>query len=257
MSFNPYESPETVGKSPEPKPGKRKFTLVELLVVIGVIAILIGLLLPARRGAGEAARRSICNGNLRQIATALHNYQSEHKTLPPAYTVDADGKPLHSWRTLLLPYLEQQPLYDKIDLTKPWDDPANKAAFETDLQIYRCPSTNCPASYTTYLAVVTSGGCFQGTEPTALADVTDRQDLTLMVVEVGSERAVHWMSPRDANEELILNRGTASKLPHQQGAQAACVDGSTRFLPGDTKPAVLRAMITIAGGDDSVAQAAD
>ena len=185
------------------------------------------------------------------------NYQSIHGALPPAYTVDAEGKPLHSWRTLILPYLEQQSLYDKIDLTKPWDDPANKAAFETNLQIYRCPSANYPASYTAYLAVVAPGGSFEGAEPRALEEITDDHSLTLMVVEVGSDHAVHWMSPRDAGEELVLNRGKASKLPHQQGAQAACVDGSTRFLPGDTKPAALRALISIAGGDDTVAEAAD
>ena len=73
-----------------------------------------------------------CANNLKQIALALRNYESVYHALPPAYTVDAEGKPLHSWRTLILPYLEQQALYDKIDLSKPWDDPANKEAYETD-----------------------------------------------------------------------------------------------------------------------------
>ena len=253
MSVNPYQSPDTAGQPPT----KKGFRLIELLVVVGVIAILIGLLLPARRGSGGASRRSHCSNNLKQIALALHAYHEKHQALPPAFTVDADGKPLHSWRTLILPSLEQQALYDQIDLTKPWDDPVNKVAFATNLQIYRCPAADYPAGHTAYLAVAARGGCFEGLEPRALKSITDNHSLTLMIIEVGSEHAVHWMSPRDASEELILNRGTVSKLPHQQGAQAVCVDGSTRYLPGDTKPAALRAMISIAGGDDSVAQAAN
>src|SRR5262245_6205217 len=82
------------------------FTLAEFLVVVGIIAVLIAFLLPSIRSGGEAARRAQCTNNLKQIALALYNYEQEHKVLPPAYTVDATGRPLHSWRTLILPYLE-------------------------------------------------------------------------------------------------------------------------------------------------------
>ena len=117
----------------------RGFTLNELLVVVGIIAFLIALLIPATRSARPAARRSQCANNLKQIALALHNYEQAHKALPPAYTVDAEGRPLHSWRTLILPYMEQEPLYRTIDLSKPWDDPANAKALETVVPVYRCP----------------------------------------------------------------------------------------------------------------------
>lgn len=70
-----------------------------------------------------------------------------------------------------------------------------------------------------------------------------------MVVEVDSDHAVHWMSPMDADEALILSLGRSGKLPHRAGFQAACVDGSVRYLEGGTKPATLRAMISIAAGD--------
>ena len=90
------------------------------------LLIVIGLLLPMRRTASEAARRTGCGFNLRGIAQALQVYAKEHGSLPPAYTKDAQGRPLHSWRTLILPYMEEKQLFDTIDLTKPWDDPVEE-----------------------------------------------------------------------------------------------------------------------------------
>ena len=116
--------------SPRRVPLSRRsaFTLIELLVVLLVLAVAVVLFFPPQRMAREAARRTQCKNNLKQIGLALHNYHDEYGAFPPAYTVDADGKPLHSWRTLLLPYLDQRPLYATIDLTKAWDDPANAEA---------------------------------------------------------------------------------------------------------------------------------
>jgi type II secretory pathway pseudopilin PulG len=257
MSLNPYESPDTVGKPPPLKPRGLRSTLLSLLAVVGILAILVALLLPAVRVAREPARRSQCSNNLKQIGLALHMYRDEHGSLPPAYTVDADGKPLHSWRTLILPYLEHQTLYDKIDLSKPWDDPVNKAAFEAQIvPAYHCPSLDIPRQLTTYLAVVAPGGCFRPTETRAFEEITDDRGLTLMVVEVDAEHAVPWMSPSDANEELILSLGEAARPPHSSGGQAACVDGSVRSLPLSLKAETRRALISIDGADDAAAKKA-
>ncbi len=255
MSINPYDSPETASQPAERKPWKMSFTLVELLFVVAVIGVLIALLLPMRRSAGEAARRMSCVNNLKQIAIALHNYQDEYKSLPPTYTVDGSGKPLHSWRTLILPFMEQRALYDKIDLSKPWDDPANKAAYDTRVATYQCPSANvATAGHTTYLAVIDSGSCWPGAQPRRLAEITDDRGLTLMVMEVPPEHAVHWMSPTDATERSILSFGEAKRLPHPGGTQAAFADGHVRFLHKQIKPATLRAAITISGNDDEAAR---
>src|SRR5258708_3361414 len=104
MSANSGNDPEFNDTIPKPGSG-RGVKLVELLAVLSIIGLLIGLLLPAPRSARPAARRAQCNNNLKQIALALQNYEQAHKALPPAYTVDAEGRPLHSWRTLILPYL--------------------------------------------------------------------------------------------------------------------------------------------------------
>lgn len=102
MSVNSGNDPEFNDTVPKPS-SRRRITLVELLVVLSIVAVLIALLLPATRSARPAAHRAMCVNNLRQIALALHNYEQVCKCLPPAYTVDASGRPLHSWRTLILP----------------------------------------------------------------------------------------------------------------------------------------------------------
>ncbi len=250
MSLNPYESPQTA-ETPQMLAPKRRwgFRLVQLLTVVTVIGLLIACLLPTVRRAGPAAHRMQCGNNLKQIGIALHMYADEYGCLPPAYTVDAEGKPLHSWRTLILPFLEQRSLYDKIDLAKPWDDPANRLAYEAEFYVYQCPSAVIPKGHTTYLAVVARGGCFQPTKPRPLAEITDEHDRTLMVIEVPPSRAIHWMSPSDAAEELVLNAAAAEKPAHPSGTQAVFVNGNARFLSAKTKPEILRALISIAGGD--------
>jgi prepilin-type N-terminal cleavage/methylation domain-containing protein len=239
----------------EPRSG-RGFTLGELLLVVAIIAVLIALLLPAvRSGGGPAARRAQCTNNLKQIAVAMHLYEEAHKALPPAYTVDAQGRPLHSWRTLILPYLErQEALYRTIDLSKPWDDPANTKALGRSLPVYRCPEARGAQNNTTYLAIVASNGCLIAGEPRRLADITDAHKSTLMVIEAGEENAVPWMAPVDADASLVIGLGEKTKLHHAGGTNACFVNGGVRFLKTSTAAPVRRALISIAGGDNDVIQ---
>jgi prepilin-type processing-associated H-X9-DG protein len=234
MDDNPYESPHTEGDPPPRQ--KSPFTrwMVQSLVVLAILGILVALLLPAVRSAREPARRAQCLNNLKQIALALHNYASDYECLPPAYTVDADGRPLHSWRTLILPYIEQRALYDTIDLSKPWDDPANQAAFQLMMSAYRCPSVDCPPNHTSYFAVLDPIGCFLPTEPRKWSDIPGAADTVLLVMEVGETHAVPWMSPTDAIEPWLRSPETPNRTPHPGGAQAAFLDGSVQFLPWAT-----------------------
>ncbi len=127
------------------------FTLVELLVVIAIIGMLVALLLPAVQHAREAARRTSCVNNLKQIGLGIAQYQFSKTVYPPSNTDDLfvwdDGGslPNHSWASLILPYLEESRLNDLVNYKISAMDPANQPAAGTVLPIYRCPSYIGPA----------------------------------------------------------------------------------------------------------------
>jgi prepilin-type N-terminal cleavage/methylation domain-containing protein/prepilin-type processing-associated H-X9-DG protein len=138
---------------------KRGFTLIELLVVIAIIAILIALLLPAVQQAREAARRTQCKNNLKQIGLAMHNYHDTFNTLPPGYVtrfanVIVSGEPgLYSWGAMILPQIEQTALYQTLNVGNVTLDvnlstAAGVALLQTPLPGFRCPSDVGPATNT-------------------------------------------------------------------------------------------------------------
>jgi len=228
---------------------RNALTIVEVIVVVIVLLLLAALLLPATRSAPEAARLNSCRNRLKVIFLALYNYHDKHGHFPPAYTVDEEGNRLHSWRTLILPYLEQQPLYDSIDLTKSWDDPVNAEARKILLDCYTCPSTDLEEGMTTYVALVGSDWAFRGETPRSLDEFDDGTSRTLLFVEVDPKRAVHWMSPNDHNEADGLPFDKDSKGVHPGIQQAAYVDGHISSIQQDIDPEVLRGVMTIAGGE--------
>jgi prepilin-type N-terminal cleavage/methylation domain-containing protein/prepilin-type processing-associated H-X9-DG protein len=116
---------------------RRGFTLIELLVVIAIIAVLIALLLPAVQQAREAARRTQCRNNLKQLGLAMHNYLDAHTRLP--LCLNATNKPI-SVHAYMLPFLDQSPLYGLIDFNVNWSSANNAAARATPVPGFLCPS---------------------------------------------------------------------------------------------------------------------
>jgi hypothetical protein len=248
MSENPYASPAPEN-NPAPLKVRWKFSLFHLLSAIAIGCVAIALLLPAPRRGREAARRTQCKNNLKQIGLALHNYHEHYGAFPPAYTVDADGKRLHSWRTLILPYVDQAELFNKIDLSKAWDDPVNAEAAKTQLHAYHCPSAPGPSTHTSYVAIVGADTCFPGAVSKSISGITDGTSNTMLVVEVDPEKSVPWMSPTDVDEQFFLSVGPKSKVSHSGGLHTLLADGSVRFLSYNLDGKVRHALMTIDAGD--------
>ncbi len=220
------------------------------LLICGCFAVLLvaAMLLPSSND-NRSPPRTVCKNNLRQLCLAIYNFETEHGKLPPAFTVDVEGNRLHSWRTLILPFIEETALFETIDLSKPWDDPVNAKAHESSPDLFRCPSSKTPSTLTTYLAIVVPDGSFGSEAPRTFSDFTDGTSQTLMLIEVGQEHAVHWMSPYDADEKIIASIGPETKLAHVGSFQAGYADGSVHNVPIDVSPTLLRKLITAAGDD--------
>src|SRR5271155_4615272 len=131
---------------------RRGFTLIELLVVISIIGVLIALLLPAVQAAREAARRTQCVNNLKQLGLALHSYESASRSFPPGYVsnFDASGNdtgPGWGWPAMLLPQIEQKPLFDGVNFNMPIDDLSNPTTRLMWLTVFLCPSDSAPVAW--------------------------------------------------------------------------------------------------------------
>lgn len=252
MSENAAFRPEPNEIWEEPS-GKR--TVRSWLVGCGIallgMSIVIALLLPGIRTARPAAFQAQCMHHLRSITIAVHNYHNTYGTLPPAYTVDSAGKPLHSWRVLILPFLGEKSLYEQIDLTKPWDDPVNERARQTFLPVYRCPNQRDSETKTPYLAIVGEEYAFSPTRPRDLLEISDGDGLTqtVLLIEAPSNKTVEWMSPHDGGAEAFLGLNENSPVLHKRGGSVAFADGHLGHynltIPLETR----QAFLTISGGE--------
>lgn len=211
--------------------------------------VLVALLLPAVQSAREAARRAQCTNNEKLIALALHNYHSTYDTLPPPAILDRAGKPLLSWRVAILPFIEQQALYNEFHLDEPWDSAHNKTLIGRMPTTYACPSRRDPEPGTTNYRVFTGkGAAFDQPEGTKFTDVTDGPATTLGVVE--AKEAVVWTKP----EGLPFSGDGAAALNlagsnHPGGFNAMFLDGSVRFLKVSIAADAFKSLLTRNGGE--------
>jgi len=226
--------------------------LVLMLLTCG--GLFVGMWSSAVPAAQSAARRSQCSNNLKQIGLAMHNYHDTYACFPPAYIADENGQPMHSWRVLLLPYMEQQSLYDQYNFDEPWDSPENLALGSMMPDVYRCPSdTLSGPSETSYAMIVGPGTISDGTKATKIREITDGTSNTLLVVEAAGS-GINWLDPRDLDADQIsflvndqVDGGIVSE--HPDGANVLFCDGSVIFLHGSIDPGDVRAMSSISGGE--------
>jgi len=182
---------------------------------------------------------------------AVANYHEAESRFPPPHRTDGDGHPLQSWRILLLPYIEQHELYKAVDAGEPWDGPKNGRLAGRMPKRYALHGDYKPGTTTAnYLAVVGANTAWRPDKPVTYKDVKDGPSNTLLIPE-NRGMDVHWMEPRDldfATMDWAVNspRGISSKY---DAPAAVFLDGTVRRLRPTIAPEVLRALVTIDGGE--------
>ena len=232
--------------------GRGGFTLIELLVVIAIIAVLIALLLPAVQQAREAARRSQCKNNMKQLGLALHNFHDTFNRFPAGSNPDmepwkspgsSDAHYGSNWKVFILPYIDQAPLFGKWQFnTQSGYNNSNNVALQNKLliSVYRCPSSTMPdfshrshgTMYTSYCAlsgstndtgayavnttnIVSDKGVLGNKSLTKIKDITDGTSNTVMV----GEQSDHL---RDAANAIVLSPTFAVPIS-AQGPDPWCI----------------------------------
>jgi prepilin-type processing-associated H-X9-DG protein len=238
----------SIGKNPKRLEGKGLAIAGIVTGSLGslfMVPVLIALLLPAVQAAREAARRAQCVNNLKQIGLAFHNYHQSYNVLPPAASTDANGRPLLSWRVAMLPYIEEQALYDQFKLDEPWDGPNNIKLLDKMPLAYRCASSDQPGSTVTpYQVIVGQGSVFEGPKGLPFAAITDGTSNTFLVVE--AKAPVEWTKPDDVDIAAVT---TALGSKHPGGTNALLADGSVKFIKTTTPANVINALATREGGE--------
>lgn len=217
------------------------FTLVELLVVISIIGILIGLLLPAVQAAREAARRMQCSNNLKQVGLALHNYHDSRAAFPSGYITETDAGgneigPGWGWASMILPELEQAPLFERIHFSSPIEAPVNGFARIQSVATFICPSDASPRVWTTKRRSLSTG------------------ELIGVICDVASANyvGVFGTSEPGVGGDGIFSRNVAIKIRDiTDGTSSTLMVGERSFRLGEATwtGAVTGAVITADGSD--------
>ncbi|MBN2022372.1 MAG: DUF1559 domain-containing protein [Pirellulales bacterium] len=247
------------GPGTQARPRGSRSTVTAFLIVtvflggaFALLAMIAFLLLPALTRSPDAVRRMHCQTKLELIGAAMKQYHAQYGSFPPAYVADAEGRPLHGWRVLLLPYLGEEALYRRYRFDEPWDGPNNRRlAGSGGASLYACPADDADdaAGQTSYLMLVGPGAISDGPGATKLADIKNDPATTLVVVEV-SDSGIGWMEPRDLPVDKMsfgVNDGSPLGLRsrHRHAVHALAADGHVEELSEATDPEWVKEMTLI------------
>jgi prepilin-type processing-associated H-X9-DG protein len=234
-------------------------TVAVILGVMGIggvlcAGVLVALLIPAVQAARTAARRMQSQNNMKQIGLAFHNYASAYGSFPAAYQKDAEGNKTMSWRVAILPFLEQQQVYQMYKSDQPWDSAANQSVSNISIPTYRNPAAgDVNPTETSYMVITGPGTLFEEDKPVKFQDITDGTSNTILAVEVVGT-GVKWAEPKDLDINTMvfkINSGGANSIgsPFPGGANVLMADGSVRFMSNSVLESTLKAMATRNGGE--------
>jgi hypothetical protein len=222
----------------------------------------------ARQPSEAASRRLGCLHKLKTIAIGLQTYRETNGYFPPAYVADKDGKPMHSWRVLFLPFMEYDTRYGSYDLNQPWNGPKNKKLAAVRLAEFVCPSApdGHSPNQTNYVAVVGPNAAWPGEKPRKLEDFGGEVSNTILLIEAANT-GIDWAEPRDLSLDdpklsamlQAVHPGGASNKDllftyyYSPGVHVAMADGRVRVLKTDGLSSEdLRKILQIGGCKEGV-----
>jgi prepilin-type processing-associated H-X9-DG protein len=207
-----------------------------------------GAYLAARQKVVEATAVNASANNLKQIGLAMHNYHDTHGNFPPAAACDKTGKPLLSWRVLILPYINENDLYKQFKLDEPWDSEHNKKLLAKMPKVYAVPGKTGPAGTDTHYRVfVGNGAGFDWVMGAKFQNFADGTSNTFLCIT--AETAVPWTKPDELEFNPDKDMSRLVGLVVNGKAQVLMCDGSVRTLAKIPARATLNALITRAGGE--------
>lgn len=248
----PESGPKKSGLKRKKKGSGSNGSMIAIILVVAVGGfvmcggVMAALLLPAVQQAREAARRTQCKNNLKQIGLAMFNYESTYTYFPAAHLDDENGRPRLSWRVSVLPYIDEAPRYNAYNMNVAWDSPTNSPLMSPLPHAYICPSHSIPGSVNTAYATITGpdtmlgdGTCWK------IAECTDGLSNTLLVVEA-CQANIPWMKPQDLSQTALPPMGAPSGISsnHFGGAHVLMADGSVRYISNHVDQNIINALVT-------------
>ncbi len=252
-----------------PPPSAGRKNVRTLIATLAFFALVLAGLLPMTHSIrGQHSGHIYCLNDLRQLSLAILNYEYENKHLPPAFIADETGKPIHNWRVLILPYIEQANLYETYNFDEPWDGPNNIKLLNQIPSNFQCKHNLNSSRFTqdgttTYKLVTGDGTAFVGAQTKSSADIADGTSNSLMIVE-DFANPVPWTKPDDLTIDEVTEifegvnqRDRSPCCAHEidshfkrvlQGNSTTCFDGSTHSLGPSCEPEKIRWLCTIADG---------
>lgn len=237
--------------------------LMKLLFAVGIPLAILCLLAPAFIEPKEVWQRASCTHTLLTIGVALHQYHDDYGCFPPPCVASSNGAPMHSWRVLIAPYL-QDPRWatgflNQYDMSQPWNSPGNLVAARGVHCPYVCRSAEqpSPAEFTNYVLIVGKQAASDDVQSMTLDQITDGPANTVIVAEIANSDIL-WTEPRDLNiDDMSFQINDKSKPSisgnHPYGghrlAGVVFADGTVERLDESTTPEKLRAMLTASAGD--------
>jgi prepilin-type processing-associated H-X9-DG protein len=240
-------------------------TLVKWAIVPLIFAFIWNML--PSIGSRPGSSRGQCINNLKQIQLALLNYEAANGKLPPPYLADANGKPMHSWRVLILPYMEEAVLYKQYKFGEPWDGPNNRKLAARMPSTFRCPTESADATrlstHTSYFAVAGPETAWPTIATSKTSQFRDGTATTIMLVEASAQN-VHWMDPRDIDiNEAVKLLTTSRRTGHWRASDGfltttyaenayrnvTFADGHCEWLGPLQSASLAKALLTVSGGE--------